>query len=44
MSKYKLIKTYPGSPVLGTEVTNKNNHHKERFYTEKGVLSIVDNP
>lgn len=44
MKKYKLIKTYPNSPVLGTEVTNKNSHHDGRFYTENGVLSIVDNP
>jgi hypothetical protein len=45
MIKYKLIKEYPGSPKIGQIVTKKKPlENPNGFYTEKGVLSIVDNP
>jgi hypothetical protein len=39
MKKYKLIKTYPGSPDLGTEVQEHNT--KSGFYYDEHRMSVL---
>lgn len=42
--KYKLIKTYPGSPKLNSEITNKKIECPNWYYLSNACLSIVENP
>jgi hypothetical protein len=44
MKKYKLIKEYPGSPKLNSEVINKNPKHPNWYYLHIACMSIIDNP